>query len=70
LHIVGFHSRKFSMAKISYGTDDKFFWAIINAFKEWQHLFEGAQHIAIVYINHKNLESFMNVQILDLCQAR
>jgi hypothetical protein len=44
--------------------------AIINAFEEWQHLFEGAQRIVIVYIDHKNLECFMNVQILNLCQAR
>jgi len=58
------------MVKISYGTYDKKKLAIVNAFKEWQHLFEGARHIAIVYIDHKNLECFMNVQILDLFQAR
>jgi hypothetical protein len=65
LHIVGFHSRKFSMVKINYGIYDKNKLAIINAFEERQHLFEGAQHIAIVYIDHKNLEC-MNVQILNL----
>ncbi len=44
--------------------------AIINAFEERQHLFEEAQHIATLYINHKNLECFMNTQIQNLCQAR
>jgi hypothetical protein len=31
---------------------------IVDAFKEWCHLFEGAQHETIVYLNHKKLAIF------------
>jgi hypothetical protein len=43
---------------------------IINAFDEWWHLL-GVEHMIINYIDHKNLECFMNVQVLINChQAR
>jgi len=55
LHHVGLHSRKFSMVELKYKIHDNFFLMIINAFTKWQHLFEGAQQIVIIYTNHKNL---------------
>jgi hypothetical protein len=54
-HHVGLHSRKFSMVEINYKIHDKNLLMIINAFTKWQHLFEGAQQIVIIYTNHKNL---------------
>jgi hypothetical protein len=42
-HLVGFHSHKFSFAKIDYKIHDKELLAIVDAFEEWRHLFEKAQ---------------------------
>ncbi len=44
LHLVNFHSRNFSLTEINYKIHDKKLLAIVNAFKEWSHLFEGVQH--------------------------
>jgi hypothetical protein len=55
LHHVGFCSRKFSPAEINYEIYDKKLLAIVDAFEEWRHLLEGAQHEIIMYSNHKNL---------------
>jgi hypothetical protein len=54
-HHVGFHSCKFSPANINYDIHDKEFLAIVDAFEEWCHLFEGVQHETIMYSNHMNL---------------
>jgi hypothetical protein len=54
-HPVGFHSHKFSPTKIIYEIHDKELLTIMDAFEEWHHLFEGAQHEITLYSNHKNL---------------
>jgi hypothetical protein len=38
---------------------DKELLAIVDAFEEWRHMFERAQHEIIMYSNHKNLQYFM-----------
>ncbi len=37
----------------------------MDAFEEWCHLLEGAQHEIIVYFNHKNCQYFMTVCVLN-----
>jgi hypothetical protein len=59
LHLIGFHSKKFEVIEINYEIHDKELLAIINTFEE-ATCFERVKHIVIVYINHKNLEYFMN----------
>jgi len=64
-HPIGFHSHKFSPTNINYEIHDKELLAIVDAFEEWRHLFEGAQHEIIVYSNHKNLQYFITVRVLN-----
>jgi hypothetical protein len=54
-HLVGFCSRDFSPVEINYKIHDKKILAIMDAFEEWHHLFEGVQHEIIMYPDHKNL---------------
>jgi hypothetical protein len=70
LHPIAYRSRKFSTVEINYEIHDKELLAIIDAFEEWRHLFEGVQHITTVYIDHKNLEYFMSARVLNRRQAR
>ncbi len=43
---------------------DKKLLAIVDAFEEWRHLFEGTQHKIIVYFDHKNFQYFITVRVL------
>ena len=70
LHPVAFYSRKFSAAEINYEIHDKELLAIVDSFQEWRHFLEGAAHPVTVYTDHKNLEYFMSVRILNRRQAR
>ncbi len=58
------------MAKINHEIHDKLFLAIINAFEDWGDLFKGVQDMVTIYIDHKNLEHFMNGHVLNHHQAR
>ena len=70
LHLVAFHSRKFTTAKINYEIHDKELLAIVDSFQEWRHFLEGALHPITVYTDHKNLEYFMSSRVLNRRQAR
>jgi len=59
LHLVAFHSRKFSAVKINYEIHDKEFLAIVDSFQEWCHLLKGVSQQVTIYTDHKNLEYFM-----------
>lgn len=63
LHPVAFHSWKFKEAKLDYDTHDKKLLAIFNAFKVWQHYFEGSPVVIDVITNHKNLEYFATTKV-------
>ena len=65
LHPIAFRSPKFSTTKINYEIHDKELLAIIDAFEEWWHFLEGAQHIVTVYTDYKNHEYFMSAQVLN-----
>jgi hypothetical protein len=43
--------------------------AIVNAFNEWHHLFEGAQHEITMFPNHKSLQYFMTIRVLNQYQV-
>ena len=48
LHPVAYHSRKFSPAEIHYDIHDKEMLAIINGFKEWEHMFKSCHDEVVV----------------------
>jgi hypothetical protein len=70
LHPIAYRSCKFFAVKINYEIHDKELSAVIDAFEEWRHLLEGAQHTTTVYTDHKNLEYFIRAHILNKKQAR
>jgi hypothetical protein len=37
----------------------------MDAFEEWRHLLEKAQHEIIVYFDHKNLQYFITTPLLN-----
>ena len=65
LHPLVFHLQKFSTVRIIYEIHDKELLAIVDLFQEWQHFLEGAQHLVMIYIDHKNLENFMFAKVLN-----
>ncbi len=60
-----FYSRKFYPVKINYKIHDKELITIVDVFKKWGHLLEGAQHEIIVYVSHKKLQYFMTIRVLN-----
>jgi len=70
LHPVAFHSRKFQPAEINYEIHDKELLAAVDAFKHWQHYYEGATHQIQDFSDHQNLEYFMTTKVLNRRQAR
>ncbi len=69
-HPVGFRFRKFFHGEINYKIHDKELLTIVDAFEEWCHLFDGAQHEIIVYFNCKNPQYFMMVPVLNRHQVQ
>jgi hypothetical protein len=69
-HPVDFRSHKFSLVEINYEIHDKELLAIVDAFEEWCHLFEGIQHEIIMYLNQKNLQYFKTIHVLNRHQAQ
>ncbi|WAQ88434.1 hypothetical protein PtA15_9A561 [Puccinia triticina] len=72
LHPVAYLSRSLIQAEQNYEIFDKELLAIVAAFKEWRHYLEGNPNRlkAIVYTDHRNLESFMTSKRLTRRQAR
>ena len=65
LHLIAFHSRKFSSAELNYKIHDKELLAIVDAFKQWRTYLEGVKHPTLVLTDHKNLTSFTTTKILN-----
>ncbi|WAR56379.1 hypothetical protein PtB15_7B227 [Puccinia triticina] len=72
LHPVAYLSQSLVQAEKNYKIFDKELLAIVAAFKEWRQYLEGNLHrlTAIVYTDHRNLESFMTTKELTRRQAR
>jgi hypothetical protein len=69
LHPVAFFSKKHSLAECNYEIYDKELMAIIRAFEEWRPKLEGALHPIKVLSDHKNLEYFMTMKLLNCRQT-
>ena len=48
-----------------YKTHNKELLAIVEAFKTWKHYFEGYKYKILVFINHNNLQCFMDTKNLS-----
>jgi hypothetical protein len=72
LHPIAFLSRSLIQSEKNYKIFDKELLAIVASFKEWRHYLEGNPYClkAIVYTDHRNLESFMTMKALTRRQAR
>ncbi|EAL17174.1 hypothetical protein CNBN1990 [Cryptococcus deneoformans B-3501A] len=70
LEPVAFFSHKMLPAELNYPIHDKEMLAIVSAFKEWRHYFEGARETIRVYTDHRSLEYFMTTKQLNRRQAR
>ena len=69
-HPVAFMSRKLIPAEMNYDTHDQELLAIVEAFKQWRHYADGAQHTIEVLCDHDNLRAFMKATALTPRQAR
>jgi hypothetical protein len=69
LHPNAFHSRKFSCAEINYEIHNKELLTIVDSFKAWRRYLEGLLHMVQVFTNHKNLEYFMTMKVLNRRQV-
>jgi hypothetical protein len=69
---VAYLSQLLVQSKRNYEIFDKELLAVVAAFKEWCHYLKGNpnQLTAIVYTDHRNLESFMTTKRLTQRQAR
>src|SRR4029434_7650110 len=56
LHPCAFLSRKLSPAERNYDVGNRELLAIKVALEEWRHWLEGAEHLLLVWTDHKNLE--------------
>ena len=69
LHPIAFWSWKLTPAECNYDIHDLEMLAIISAFQHWRHYLESIKHTIIIYTNHKNLEVFMIIKVLNHHQA-
>ena len=65
LHLVVFHSRKFTEPELNYKIHDKKLLAIVKAFKQWKSYLKEFKDSVQVYMNHKNLIYFTIIKILN-----
>ncbi len=70
LHLIAFHSRKFTDAELNYEIHDKKLLAIVNSFKQWRVYLKESRHQIQVYTDHKNLLYFMITKVLNRRQIR
>jgi hypothetical protein len=65
LHPVSSISRNLSLAEHNYDVYDNEMLAIVLAFRKWRHFLQGAQHMTIVYSDHRNLTYFKTAVSLN-----
>ena len=64
-HPIGFLSKSMNLAERNYGIPDKEALAIIKGLQNWQHWLEHTRLPVHILTNHKNLESFVKLRILN-----
>ena len=65
LHPVVFYLRKFTLPKMNYNIYNKELLIIINSFKIWRVYLKELKHIVQVYIDYKNLKTFISIKVLN-----
>jgi hypothetical protein len=70
LCLVAFFSKKHSSVECNYEIYDKELLAIIRCFEEWRPEVEGSEIPIKVLSDHRNLEYFMSIKMLNRRQAR
>jgi len=70
LHLIAFHSRKFTDAELNYEIHDKKLLTIVDSFKQWRLYLEESRHQVQVYTDHKNLLYFMIMKVLNQKQVK
>ena len=58
VHLVAFHSRTFTSAKLNYNTYDKKLLVSFKALKFWYHYLNGLDFLINIVTDHENLEYF------------
>ena len=69
-HPVAYFSKKHSPEECNYEIYDKELLAIIRSLEEWRPELEGAKFPVKILSDHKNLEYFMSIKLLNRRQAR
>ena len=65
LHPVKFYFRKFTTPELNYNIYDKELLAIVDNFKIQRVYLEESKHKIKIYIDYKNLKSFISIKILN-----
>jgi hypothetical protein len=56
--------------ELNYDIQDKEMLAIVLTFNKWKRYLEGAEYSILVFSDHKNLEYFTTIKVLNCCQAK
>ena len=67
---VAYLSKSLNPAERNYDVHDKEMLGIMRCLEAWHHYLEGAKQQFEIWMDHKNLEYFMNVKKLNRQQAR
>ena len=57
---MAFYSKSLSLVEWNYEIHDKEMLAIICVLEEWRHFLEGVQYPVEIWMDHKNLEYFID----------
>lgn len=66
---IAFFSQKLISTKTHYKIHDKELLAIVKLFKTWCHYLGDCKFKIFVFINHHNLNQFMDIKNLSSCQV-
>jgi len=69
-HRVAFNSRKLNAAERNYEIHDKELFAILEAFRVWEHYLLGADDPVTVYTDHQNLQYCLMSKVCNPRQIR
>ena len=67
---VAYLSKSLNPTKRNYDVHDKEMLGIMRCLEAWRHYLEGAKQQFKIWMDHKNLEYFMNAKKLNRRQAR
>ena len=65
LHLIAFHSQKFTKLELNYEIHNKKLLVIVKAFKQWKTYLERSKNSVQVYTDHKNLVYFTTTKVLN-----